>query len=145
MRIRIAVVGVFLWFSAAAAFGQATASLNGRIVDQGGAVLPGVTVTATNTATGARRDTVTNGEGLYTVPALPAATYTIKADLTGFAPQTRSSVQLLTGTTLTVDFEMSLAGVQENLTVTPLRPSLKPRNRWSPRPFARPKWRSCRC
>ena len=45
-------------------FAQATATLTGRVVDQGEAVLPGVTVTVTNTATGAVRTTVTNETGL---------------------------------------------------------------------------------
>ena len=52
------------------AFAQATATINGRFVDQGGAVLPGATVTVTHTATGVARTTVTNGEGLYSIPAL---------------------------------------------------------------------------
>src|SRR6478752_10270789 len=59
-----------LLLASQSAWAQATATMNGRIVDQAGAVLPGVTVTATNMETGAARDTVTNAEGLYTLPAL---------------------------------------------------------------------------
>jgi len=115
---RFVLSAVFLLCVNAFAFAQATATINGRIVDQGGAVLPGVTVTVTNMATGAARDTVTNSEGLYTVPALLAATYSVRAELSGFAPQSRNAIELLTGTSLTVDFQMSVAGIQENLTVT---------------------------
>ena len=115
---RVALTASLLLCGCGTAFAQATATINGRIVDSGGAVLPGVTVTVTNAATGAARNTVTNAEGLYTVPALPPATYSVRAELSGFGPQSRNTVELLTGTTLTVDFQMSVAGIQENLTVT---------------------------
>src|SRR6266851_3890691 len=99
-------------------FAQASASINGRIVDQAGSVLPGATVTITEGATGVARTTVTNGEGLYSVPALTPGTYSVKAELAGFAPAARSNVTLLTGSTLTVDLPLGLAAVQENVTVS---------------------------
>ena len=64
------VIAVFMIISGASALAQVTATFNGRIVDQGDAVLPGATVTATNVRTGVARTTVTNGEGLYSLPAL---------------------------------------------------------------------------
>jgi hypothetical protein len=100
------------------AFAQATASINGRIVDQGGAVLPGVAVTATNAATGAARDTFTNAEGLYSIPALTAGTYSVRAQIAGFTTFVREGIELLTGSNLTVDAQLGLANLQENLTVT---------------------------
>ena len=57
---------------------QATSTFNGRVLDQGNAVLPGVTVTATNTSTGVVRTTVTNGEGVYGMPGLEPGTYDVK-------------------------------------------------------------------
>jgi len=75
-----------VWLSAAillgvsgSLFAQATATINGRIVDQAGAVLPGATITITEGATGVARTTVTNAEGLYSVPALSPGTYNVKA------------------------------------------------------------------
>ena len=50
---------------------QATAELNGRVTDESGAVLPGVTVTATQTDTGVSRTAVTDGNGTYLMPNLP--------------------------------------------------------------------------
>src|SRR5438876_8713277 len=88
---------------------QATATINGRVVDQGGAVLPGATVTVTDAATGSTRAAMSNAEGLYSVPALNSGTYTIKAELAGFAPQARTNIELLTGATLTVDLQLGLA------------------------------------
>src|SRR6266852_485484 len=108
-----------------AVFGQATATLNGRVIDPGGAALPGVTVAVTNPATGVTRDTVTNAEGLYSVPALNPGTYSVKVELSGFAPQVRNDVQLLTGATLTLDLQLGLAQIQENLTVTGAAPMVE--------------------
>src|SRR5690349_17255693 len=98
--------------TATALFAQATATINGRIVDQGGAVLPGVTITVTDSATSVSRDTITNTEGIYSVPGLVAGTYNVKAELPGFSPQARNGIVLPIGTTLTVDLQLGLAGVQ---------------------------------
>jgi hypothetical protein len=106
----------------ASAFAQSTARINGRVLDQAGAVLPGASVTVTDPATGVVRDTVTNGEGLYSVPALNTGTYTVKIDLTGFAPQTRSGVVVLTAATVTLDITLGLAQVQESVTVSGASP-----------------------
>src|SRR5216684_5687877 len=103
-------------------FAQATATINGRVADQGGAVLPGATVTVTNGGTGAVRSTVTNAEGLYSIPALNPGTYTVKAELAGFAAAARASVELITGSTLTVDHQLLLASLEESLTVTAQSP-----------------------
>src|SRR5262245_30435562 len=109
---------LLMLLSVVPAFAQATASINGRVADQAGAVLPGATVTVTNIGTGATRDTVTNAEGLYTVTALIAGMYRVKAELSGFSIFTRDDIELLTGSTLSVDAQLSLAGIQDNLTVT---------------------------
>ena len=49
-------------------------ALGGRVADQSGGVLPGVTVTATNTATGFSRNVVTGTDGGYRFPSLPIGT-----------------------------------------------------------------------
>ena len=56
----------------------------GRVADSTGAVLPGVTVTATNDATGVARTTTTSTAGDFSVPDLQLGTYTIEATLQGF-------------------------------------------------------------
>ena len=68
---------------------QATAQISGTVRDSSGAVLPGVTVTATQTETGFSRTTVTDAEGLYVVASLPLGPYNLEATLQGF----RTSVQ----------------------------------------------------
>jgi len=99
------------------AYAQA-GTFNGRVLDQGDAVLPGVTVTATNTSTGVLRTTVTNAEGVYYMPGLEPGIYEVKTELTGFAPAARERVTLGINATLTLDFKMSVASLNETLTVT---------------------------
>ena len=90
--------------------GQTTSTFNGRVLDQGDAVLPGVTITATNTNTGVVRTTVTNAEGGYLMPGLEPGTYSVKTELVGFQPSERRNVTLAISATLTLDFKLALAG-----------------------------------
>ena len=75
-------------------FAQATSTFSGRIVDAGGAVLPGVTVSVVNENTGVVRTAVSNAEGQYFLPGLEPGVYGIRTDLQGFAPSVREHVTL---------------------------------------------------
>src|ERR1051325_1824753 len=125
MRLWIVAAAVML-ATTVPAFGQATSTFNGRVVDNSDAVLPGVTVTVTNTATGVVRTTVTNAEGQYLLPGLEPGTYEVKTELGGFATSMRDNVRLGVNATLTVDFKLALAGVNETLTVTGEAPLIEP-------------------
>ena len=63
---------------------SASSGLVGLVTDSSQGALPGATVTVTHTGTNAQRATVTDGEGRFSVPALPPATYHIKVELQGF-------------------------------------------------------------
>ena len=104
--------------TAAAASAQATSTFTGRVLDRDSAVLPGATVTATNTGTGVVRTTVTNEEGAYSMPGLEPGVYDVRTELAGFATAVRERVTLAINSTITLDFSLSLAGVEETLTVT---------------------------
>lgn len=69
---------LILIFSSAGAFAQATAQLSGRVTDESGGVLPGVSVTVTQTDTGFTRTTVTDDSGTYVLPNLPIGPYRIR-------------------------------------------------------------------
>jgi len=125
MLKKLWLTSVFVFAGSGWLFAQATATLNGRVIDQAGAVLPGATVTVTNAATGASRETLTNGEGLYSLPALNAGTYDIKAELAGFERLERHGIQLVIGDTLTVELQLGVAQIQENLTVTGAAPMVE--------------------
>jgi len=122
----ISLIAFCMLMAAPLAYGQqVTSTLNGQVVDQGDAVLPGVTVTVTNVGTGVVRTTVTNEQGLYSIPGLETGTYKLETDLAGFASAMRDNVRLDVNSTLTVDFKLSLAGLTETLTVTGQAPLIE--------------------
>src|SRR5438552_18782158 len=80
---------------AAPAFGQSTyATVSGTIEDSSHALLPGVSVTATNNATGVVTTVVSNESGAYNLTNLLPGTYTVKAELPGFQIKSFTDVQL---------------------------------------------------
>jgi hypothetical protein len=99
-----------------AAYAQ-DATLSGTVKDNTGGVLPGVTVTAVNEASGISFVSVTDEHGLYRIP-VRAGTYKISAELSGFVTGTRPGVELLLGKAVTLDFNMQVSGVQETVQVT---------------------------
>jgi len=99
-----------------------TAEINGRIVDPQGGVLPGVTVAASSPQTGYMRDTVTNAEGFFSLPLLPPGTYDVTAELSGFATFRQPGVRATVGATITINPTMTVAGVQEVITVEAATP-----------------------
>ena len=94
------------------------AHLTGTVKDAQGAVLPGVTVTATSPALLGNQTVVTEANGEYRFPNLPAGAYTLGFDLQGFQSQKRQGITLTTGQTLTIDATMQIATLQESVTVT---------------------------
>jgi len=102
-----------------------TGSIQGTVVDSSGGVLPGVTVTISNTATGAMRTSITDSTGAFRAELLPVGPYEVGTQLQGFAPQNRSNIDLGVGATLTLRFEMRVAGVAETVTVTGAAPVIE--------------------
>ncbi len=93
------------------------ADIEGIILDQSNAVLPGVTVTATNVATNQSRTSVTDKEGRYYIGALQPGLYTITAELSGFAQQSRKDVRLNIGQLADLPFTLR-AGATEAIVVS---------------------------
>ena len=71
-----------------------TAQISGTVTDGSGAVLPGVEVTATQTATGLTRNTISNETGSYVLPNLPLGPYRLEAALNGFRTFVQSGIVL---------------------------------------------------
>jgi len=110
---------------ASAALAQSTfATLTGTIVDASGAVLPGVTVTATNTRTQATRTVTTDDVGNYQLPNLDPGAYRIVTALSGFAEQTRE-IDLLARQTVRVDLQLQIAGAREQVQVVGTSPVIE--------------------
>jgi outer membrane receptor for ferrienterochelin and colicin len=118
------LTGLIVWLAMASpAFAQGgTSEINGTVVDSAKAVLPGVTVTATNQNTGLERAVVTGGEGRFTIPTLPPGTYSIKAELPGFQVMVMNGLVVNVGQELTVNLTLQVAGIAESVTVTGASP-----------------------
>src|SRR5690349_2135761 len=72
------------------AWAQVGGSLSGTVKDQSGGVIPGVTITATNTSIGTMFTSTTDGQGHYAFPKLPVGHYDVTVQLEGFKAQKRS-------------------------------------------------------
>ncbi|HEY8131593.1 MAG TPA: TonB-dependent receptor [Thermoanaerobaculia bacterium] len=107
-----------------AAFAQSsTGSISGNATDMSGGALPGVTVTATNTATGVARTVVSNSVGHFEIPLLSPGIYRAVAELSGFQ-QVRALMNINVGTVATFDLKMK-PGVTETVTVTAAMPTIE--------------------
>jgi hypothetical protein len=105
--------------SVAAAQGQAiNATIEGTVTDESGAVLPGVTVTLTNTDTGDTRVVVTNESGLYRAPLLPLGGYRVSAELAGFKKYEQTGMSLAAGQVAVIDVKLGVGAVTEVVSVT---------------------------
>src|SRR5262245_8419499 len=76
------------------AWAQAAAQLNGKVTDSSAAVLPGVTVTATQTDTGFTRTVVTDETGSWVMPNLPIGPYKLEMSLQGFRTYVQTGLVL---------------------------------------------------
>src|SRR5688500_6821861 len=114
---RIAMLLAMTLFSGAAYAQEQRGSIEGVVKDASGAVLPGVTVTATS-ASGVKLETVSDAEGVFRFPSVAPTTYTVAANLTGFNPREISNVQVSLGQVRRVEFNLAIAGVAENVEVT---------------------------
>ncbi len=92
--------------------------INGTVTDNTGAVLPGVTVTASGPTLIQPQVQVTSAEGDYRFLALPPGVYALNFELTGFQTVNREGIRVVINQTLSVDMQMQVATLQETVTVT---------------------------
>jgi hypothetical protein len=109
----------------ASAFGQAgNSTIAGVVKDATGGALPGVSATIVNEDTAVAVSTVTNGEGLYRVPALVPGRYRIETTLDEFDRTIRGPVRLEVSQTLAIDITLGVAGQTEKVSVSAEAPPL---------------------
>ena len=101
---------------------SSTGTIQGRVSDSQGAVLPGVTVTATSPSALGAQTTVTSETGNYRFPALPPGNYEVTYELAGFNTLKRSGIALTLGFVANVNVELALATLQETVTVSGASP-----------------------
>ena len=121
MRSRIvAIVGacVMLALPALVSGQEARGTLQGRVSDASGGVVPGATVEISNVNTGVTTPTTSNEEGNYRVPFLNPGTYRVTVTLTGFSKYVSSNIDLHVAEVLTVDATLQPGQLTDEVTVT---------------------------
>ncbi len=117
---RIGLIACLLSLSGALALAQSQAStgiIEGTVQDESGGVIPGATVTLTQTETGFERVAITDDEGRFRARLLPIGPYQLKAEMDGFKTS-EQSLRLTVGATLTVRVTLQVGQITETITVT---------------------------
>ena len=97
----------------------ATATLNGRVMDPNGAVVPGAVVTVTEKSTGAKRETTTNGDGVYVLSNLAPGEYNVRVEAKGFSNKASSDpIVLNVGQVVSLDAKLEVNALNSTETIT---------------------------
>ncbi len=97
---------------------QSTASIEGRVVDQAGAVIAGVEIEAICNPIGIKRFALTDDAGRYQLAALPVGDYRIDVSAKGFKTQVLENVQVEVGRKITQNFQLEVGDVSQQVTVS---------------------------
>jgi len=104
--------------AAPAAAQRTTGEIFGKVVDESGNILPGVTVTLRGAGVAGAPTAVTSETGTYRFPVLPPGTYSLEYTLPGFATLRREAIPVDVGATVELDASMKIGAIEEAVTVT---------------------------
>jgi carboxypeptidase family protein len=119
---RVAIAALMLLVASGVVRAQATAQLSGRVTDESGAVLPGVTITVTHTDTGATRTVVTDDQGVYLFTNLPTGPYRLEAMLSGFRTYVQTGIVLQVAGAPVINAVLAVGSLEETLSVEAAAP-----------------------
>src|SRR3954463_7814274 len=126
MRRKLFGAVMVLLVSCASVFAQGTSgTITGRVIDQQGAAVPGVTVSAKSATTGFTRSEVSDAEGVYRLSALPVGVYDVTAELQGFTTVSKKAIAVNVAQTQTVDFTLAVGAMAETVNVTGAAPLIE--------------------
>jgi hypothetical protein len=111
-------LSLLLFLTAPALAQQGTADLRGKVVDQQGGVLPGVTVVIRHQESGLFRESVSGVDGSFLFSAMTPGIYAVTGELAGFKKHEQRDVRLEVGRTTQVELKLEVGGVTEAVTVT---------------------------
>ena len=115
--LALAVLAAFVSMTSSAAAQTATGQITGTVRDATGAVMSGVKVVVTNQQTGLNRETKTGSNGDYVLPLLPAGTYSVTAESTGFKTAVHTDVGLTVDQIQRLDMQLAAGSVTETVEV----------------------------
>jgi hypothetical protein len=119
---KLAVLLAVFLIAANAAAQEQRGSIDGIVKDTSGSVLPGATIEAKNTATGATLSTVSDATGKFRFPSVQIGVYSVTASLPSFRAVTLPDVLVALGQVKTLDFVLPIGGVAESVNVTGVSP-----------------------
>jgi hypothetical protein len=99
-------------------------TIEGRVIDQSGGVVPGVTVTVASPVLVSVRTSVTDAGGVYGFPSLPLGDYTVSFELSGFKKVARAGITVTAARTQTVDATLQTGDLSETLTIVGEAPTV---------------------
>ncbi len=122
----LVLVVVLALVSAPRGSGQAvTGTITGYVTDPSGAAIPGATVTATEVRTGVATKRTTEASGLYLITNLLPGTYRLVVEAPGFQRSVQDNIALSADSKATVDVQLRLGAVSQEVTVTSAPAMLK--------------------
>ncbi|MFN7916546.1 MAG: TonB-dependent receptor [Vicinamibacterales bacterium] len=101
---------------------RTTGEISGKVVDESGGTLPGVTVTLRGEAMPNAQPVITSETGIYRFPVLPAGTYELEFALEGFGTAKYEAMRVAIGQTIDLNVTMKVSALNETLTVTGAAP-----------------------
>src|SRR3954449_1349026 len=108
-----------LWLAVAPTFAQQfRGSISGRVLDQQQAAVPGAKIHAVESETGAKFQTVTNGDGTYVLTFLPPGPYSVAAEAAGFKRYVNAQVRVTTNEREQLDITLEVGTIDQSVTVS---------------------------
>jgi hypothetical protein len=98
-------------------FSQETGEISGKVIDEEGTVLPGVSIMASSPSLQGRRSTNSKNDGSFKLPLLPIGKYILAFELQGFARVVQENVEVRLGMVTSINVTMKVATIAEQITV----------------------------
>jgi hypothetical protein len=118
-RLCLSIVPLFLFVASLSGIAQTvTGTIRGTVTDSSGAIVPGATVTATNTATGVQTPAVTNQAGEYSIRFLQIGKYTVAVEANGFDRATYAAFPLEIDQTAKIDIQLRVGSTKTSVEVS---------------------------
>lgn len=113
-----AALALVFFAATSSLFGQAiTATLTGTVRDPSGSVIANANITLKNEASGDLRKTISNGEGYYSIPAIPSGTYTLLVEMSGFQSSEQRGIVFNSAERRNVDANLQVGGTTQTVAV----------------------------
>ena len=117
-RIFLSLLICVLAFSMSALAQETTGGIQGTVKDPQGAVIPGATVEVAGPALIGKKTATTDSGGFFHIEQLPPGIYSITVNAAGFAPATQNNLELRTGALPTLNFQMQVGGITQEVSVS---------------------------